>query len=102
MQNSTNCVWRGERLSPCGELSGINQSTLANTFSRGVVPSVVNLEAMCRAMGITLAQFFCEDEHAEPLTEHERAFLEKYRRRSPKIRQALAEMVNACTENILL
>ena len=84
------------------ELSGINQSTLANTFSRGVVPSVANLEAICHAMGITLAQFFSEDERTEPLIERERAFLETYRRLPPKIKQALTEMVNACAENIQL
>ena len=53
------------------ELSGLNQSTLANTFSRGIVPSVANLEAICHAMGITLSQFFNEDEQTEILTEQE-------------------------------
>lgn len=44
------------------ELAGVNQSTLANTFSRGTVPSISNLTAICEALGVTLAQFFAEDE----------------------------------------
>lgn len=44
------------------ELSGLNQSTLANTFSRGIVPSIQNLEVICQTLGLTLAQFFTEDE----------------------------------------
>ncbi len=39
------------------ELSGINQSTLANTFSRGTVPSLAHLEIICNTLGVTLAQF---------------------------------------------
>lgn len=84
------------------ELSGLNQSTLANTFSRGIVPSVANLEAICHAMGITLSQFFNEDEQTEILTEKERTLLVSYRKLPPKIRQAIAEMTNACVENMQL
>ena len=49
------------------ELSGLNQSTLANTFSRGTVPSIRNLEIICNTLGITLAQFFTEEENTVPL-----------------------------------
>ena len=50
------------------ELSGINQSTLANTFSRGTIPSVQNLEKICNTLGVSLAQFFTEDEIIVRLT----------------------------------
>ncbi len=96
---------RGERklsVYRLAELSGLNQSTLANTFSRGVVPSVVNLDAMCQAMGVTLAQFFSENERAEPLTEEERAFLELYRKLTPDIKAAFLQMANACQKSTLL
>lgn len=84
------------------ELSGLNQSTLANTFSRGIVPSVANLEAICHAMGITLSQFFNEHEQTEILTEQERTLLVSYRKLPPKVRQAIAEMTNACVESMQL
>ena len=36
------------------EITGINQQTLANTFSRGIIPSIQNLEIIYEALGITL------------------------------------------------
>ena len=53
------------------ELTGINQSTLANTFSRGTIPSIQNLEIMCTAMGITLAQFFTTEDFSQTTTQNE-------------------------------
>lgn len=81
------------------ELSGLNQSTLANTFSRGTVPSVANLDAMCQAMGLTLAQFFSESERTTRLTEDELLLIENYRRLPPDVKKAFARMANACKDD---
>lgn len=75
------------------ELSGLNQSTLANTFSRGTVPSIANLEAMCLAMGITLAQFFSDDEQTETLTQGEADLVKNYRKLPPAAKNALNALV---------
>ena len=77
------------------ELSGINQSTLANTFSRGTVPSIHTLEAVCSAMGFTLAQFFGEDEVAVQLTPEEARFFENYKRLPPDIKKSINDIVSA-------
>ena len=45
--------------------AGLSQSTIANLFRRNTIPSVVTLEAICSAMGITLAQFFSEGRMVE-------------------------------------
>ena len=76
------------------ELSGINQSTLANTFSRGTVPSIKHLEMICATLGITLSQFFAEDEEPMRLTAEEAQFLENYRRLPPQLRRSVADIVN--------
>ena len=75
------------------ELSGINQSTLANTFSRGVVPSVKNLVSMCEAMGITPAQFFTEGETCGLLTGEETELVENFRNLPPELRQSVASLL---------
>lgn len=75
------------------ELSGINQSTLANTFSRGTVPSIENLEKICEALGITLSQFFSEKESTVYLTKSEEEMLDNYRRLSPDTRSALDKLI---------
>lgn len=40
-------------------------STIANIYRRNTVPSIVTLEAICKAFGITLSQFFAENEPVE-------------------------------------
>lgn len=37
------------------------QSTIANIFRRNTVPSLSTLEAICGGFGITLGQFFSDD-----------------------------------------
>ena len=77
------------------ELSGINQSTLANTFSRGTVPSVKHLELLCDTLGITLAQFFTEDEKQMNLTQREITLINNYRRLPETIKSSVANIINS-------
>ena len=54
--------WTEYRLS---KNSGLSESTIANIFTRNTIPSIPTLEAVCKAFGITLAQFFAEGEMVE-------------------------------------
>lgn len=76
------------------ELSGINQSTLANTFSRGTVPSIAHLEQICTTLGITLAQFFTEDEKSAVLTPQEAALITNYRKLPDELKRSICDIVN--------
>lgn len=76
------------------ELSGINQSTLANTFSRGTVPSIKHLELLCEALGVTLAQFFTEDEVPVTLSPQETKLIYNYRRLPENIKTSISTIVN--------
>lgn len=76
------------------ELSGINQSTLANTFSRGTVPSIKHLEAMCETLGVSLSQFFAENEAPMQLSRREAALIENYRRLPESLKEALSNIIN--------
>lgn len=80
------------------ELSGVNQSTLANTFSRGTVPSIKNLEILCETMGLTLAQFFAGEEEETPTTESERALLNHYRRLPRSVRASVDTLLKTLAE----
>lgn len=42
--------------------SHLPASTIANIYHRSTVPSISTLEAICDALGITLSQFFSDDE----------------------------------------
>lgn len=76
------------------ELSGINQSTLANTFSRGTMPSIKHLEMMCETLGVSLSQFFADDEAPMQLTKSEMKLVENFRKLPEPIRRSVAEIVN--------
>lgn len=54
--------WSEYRLS---KESGLSESTIANIFRRNTIPSITTLESICSAFGITLSQFFAEDELVE-------------------------------------
>jgi transcriptional regulator with XRE-family HTH domain len=45
--------------------SGLSESTIANIYRRNTVPSITTLEAICKSFGITLSQFFAENEMIE-------------------------------------
>lgn len=47
--------------------SGLSSSTIANIHRRNTVPSISTLESICSAFGITLAQFFTEENNAVQL-----------------------------------
>ena len=76
------------------EVSGINQSTLANTFSRGTIPSLKHLEIICQSLGITLAQFFTEDEEPMRLTPQEEKLVLFYRKLPTTIKTSIDNIVN--------
>lgn len=77
------------------ELSGINQSTLANTFSRGTVPSIKHLELLCETLGITLAQFFTEDEQPMSLSQQEIKLIYNFRRLPENIKNSVSNIINS-------
>lgn len=82
------------------ELTGINQSTLANTFSRGTIPSIQNLEIMCSAMGITLAQFFAEDDEQTPLSKEQKELLNSYSKLPPELQDIISDTVSGLVKAI--
>ena len=45
--------------------SGLSESTIANIYRRNTIPSIITLEAICKGFGITLSQFFAENEMIE-------------------------------------
>lgn len=44
---------------------GLSLSTIANIYRRNTVPSVATLEVICKGFGITLSQFFADEEMVE-------------------------------------
>lgn len=47
--------------------SGLTQSTLNNLYARNTEPKISTLRAICGAFGITLSDFFKEEENEDEL-----------------------------------
>lgn len=54
--------------------SGLSESTIANIYRRNTVPSIATLEAICKGFGITLSQFFADNEMVELTPELKQLF----------------------------
>lgn len=52
---------RGWTIYRLAKESDVAWTTIRNMFVRNTEPSIATLEALCRGMGITLVQFFDED-----------------------------------------
>ena len=77
---------RGWSIYELAQESGITQSTLASMIKRGNPPKIDTLACICEAFGITLAQFFTEDEQLEILNPTEKELLLLFRR-IPEVKQ---------------
>ena len=73
--------------------SGLSHSTVTNMFNRNNAPTLPTLEAVCKAFGITLAQFFTEGNSSE-LTEEQRILFAKWSTLKDDQKQALLALID--------
>ena len=66
--------------------SGLTQSTLNNLYTRKTEPKISTLRAICRAFGITLSEFFKEEENEDEL-------IRRVKTLSKENKQALLQIV---------
>lgn len=84
---------RGWSMYELAQEAGITQSTLTSMIKRGNPPKIDTLESICQAFGITLAQFFMEDEHLEALSKNEKELLASFRKLPEAKQQALIDLL---------
>lgn len=77
--------------------SGLSQSTVANIFHRQTIPSIPTLELLCKAFGISLSQFFANNDLVA-LTPEQIDLLTDWSRITPRqqllLKQLLQELQN--------
>ena len=64
-------------------------ATITTIFKRKSLPKLDTLQCICNAFGLTLAQFFLDDETIEILSAPEKEMLSAFRKLSPKQQRAL-------------
>ncbi len=72
--------------------AGITQSTISTWYRKKQIPSILTLEKVCHGFGITLSQFFAEDDEAVFLTEEEKEVLENWNSLTKKQRALFLEL----------
>ena len=77
---------------------GLAQSTIGNIFRRNTVPSIATLEAICNGFGITLSQFFAEQEMVE-LTPELKDLFGSWVVLTPEQKEAAQKMLKAMSHN---
>lgn len=84
--------WSTNRLALEAELT---QSTVAALLSQKTnsLPSLDTLSHLCDAFGMTLAQFFMEEEESELVNVQEKALLEQYRKLSDNKKKAVLTLL---------
>lgn len=73
--------------------AGISQSSLATLYCRNTPPKIETLQNLCDGFGITLSQFFLEDESVEILSNSEKKMLTYFRKLPPEKQRALIELI---------
>lgn len=74
--------------------SGLSHSTVTNMFNRNNAPTLPTLEAVCRAFGITLAQFFSEGNDPNSLTEEQQKLFSRWSTLTDEQREILLALMN--------
>ena len=83
--------WSTNRLALEAELT---QSTVAALLTRAsALPSLETLSHLCDAFGITLAQFFAEEEQSKLVNAQENLLIEQYRKLPEKKKKAVLTLL---------
>ena len=88
--------WTEYRLS---KNCGLSESTLANIFRRNTVPSIATLETICKGFGITLSQFFADDDMVE-LTPELKQLFDRWVTLTPEQKSAVYTMIAAFNKTL--
>lgn len=88
------CNERGWTVYELSLQSGITQSSISSMMHRGNPPKIENLQSICEAFGITLAQFFMDDEETEILTADEKTLIHAFRGLPRQKQRALLDLLD--------
>lgn len=76
------------------ENSGLTQSTISTWRRKNLQPNVASIEKICAGFGITLSQFF-QEEDSIYLTKEQKKLLDLWAKLSPAQREAVTKMLCA-------
>ncbi|MCI8341834.1 MAG: helix-turn-helix domain-containing protein [Firmicutes bacterium] len=72
--------------------SNIPQSTISTWYRKNQIPTVKSLEKLCDGFGITLSQFFAENNDAVSLTQEQKELLDNWSSLTQKQQELFLEL----------
>ncbi len=76
------------------ERSELPQSTISSWYRKGTVPTLVSLEKICTAFGVTLSQILAENDDPVTLTTEQRELLERWTRLTPEQQEVIFQLLD--------
>ena len=73
--------------------SGLSSSTIANIHRRNTIPSIATLEAICSAFGLTLSQFFTDDNQTVQLSKEQKDLFDRWITLTEKQKQLIYDLI---------
>lgn len=89
------CEKRGYTKYRLAQITGMTQTALGNILNQSSLPTIVNLERICDAFGITLAQFFTDDGSKLNLTQDQQEILDIWDDLESKEREILIGFIRS-------
>lgn len=78
------------------ERSELTQSTISSWYRKNLIPSIPSLEHICNAFGVSLSQFFLENDcFSEKLTQEQIEILKRWSRLTKDQQKKLAEFLDS-------
>lgn len=88
--------WSIYRLAKNADMS---QSTLTNLFNRNYEPTIATLETICKGLGITMSEFFADEEQAVVFSDEQTELLKNWGGLTPEQKTALLIIMNGLNGN---
>ena len=88
---------RGWSVYKLAKESGVSWSTIRNMFDRNTEPTVPTLEAICRGLGISLAELLLGDGYPE-LTDEQKELLTRWGQLSPEDKALYLKLLRSLNE----
>ncbi len=85
---------RGWTIYELSKRSGLAQTTISNMWKRNTEPTIPSLRAICSGFGITLSQFFAEEDMVE-LTPEQKEFFAHWSSLSADQKKMLMDLVKS-------
>lgn len=75
--------------------AGLPQSTISTWYRKKLQPSVASIEKICNGLGISMAQFFAEEDYEQTMTQKQQEIFAIWKRLNERQKKAVRQMLLA-------